>query len=232
MNEGAQARTTTKRGARKGGVTRSRASTPHELGSRRAWRSGFFFSPRGIGALVAWIVLKGLAAGSSQPESCFAPCSERLLCAPSRGWWSARRLRSVTARISASLIVTAAVLLGLATGGVWANVGSDYFSNVLGWMQSSSALALVGGLRGLGTRFTLARFFGASIATAKGKHINVDAVMRFVTPKLRVPLAVLTWMAASLVCITAVFAFVDHIAVEGFKAPAFVQCANGATENL
>ena len=60
----------------------------------------------------------------------------------------------------------------------------SYFSNALNWLQSASTLTLLGGLRGLATRFTLwLALLGASLATAQGKHINVDVVMRFLTPR-------------------------------------------------
>jgi hypothetical protein len=107
------------------------------------------------------------------------------------------------------------------------HVGVDYFSNLLNWMQNASMLMLVGGLRGLGTRFTLwLALLGGSIATAKGKHINVDVVMRFLTPRMRVPVAVLGWLAASLMCFAGVVGFADHIAIDSFKAPATLPCTD------
>ncbi|MFO0677227.1 MAG: TRAP transporter small permease subunit [Polyangiaceae bacterium] len=190
-----------------------------------------------IGSLFAWIVLKGLAAGESRPGIVLRSLvSATLLGFVARA--IARRTfgeRPGSDRgeldVRGNVAVSVAVVVGLALGRTWAGVGGDYFSNVLGWMQSSSTLALVGGLRGLGTRLTLwLALLGASIATAKGKHINVDAVMRFVAPTIRVPLAVVTWASAALVCATASVAFVDHIAVEGFKAPAFRQCPDDPRE--
>ncbi len=124
-----------------------------------------------------------------------------------------------------TVYVTAAVVIGLLLGRVWVKVGVEYFSNLLNWLQSASLLMLVGGLRGLGTRFTLwLALLGASIATAKGKHINVDVVMRFLHPKMRVPVAVLGWLAASVMCFAGVVGFADHIAIESFKAPATQPC--------
>jgi TRAP-type C4-dicarboxylate transport system permease small subunit len=115
--------------------------------------------------------------------------------------------------------VTAAIVLGLALGRVWANAGASYTSNLLNWLQSASTLSLIGGLRGLVTRLTLwVALLGASIATGQGKHINVDVVMRFLSPKMRVPVAVVGWIAAATVCGAAVWGFFDHIAIEGFKA--------------
>jgi TRAP-type C4-dicarboxylate transport system permease small subunit len=130
-----------------------------------------------------------------------------------------------------AVFVTVAVVAGLFLGRVWVNVGVDYFSNLLNWLQNASLLMLVGGLRGLGTRFTLwLALLGASIATAKGKHINVDVVMRFLPVKARVPVAVLGWTAAAVMCLAGVVGFADHIAIESFKAPATQPCPGDASD--
>ncbi len=121
--------------------------------------------------------------------------------------------------------VTIAVIAGLFIGRLWVTVGVEYSSNLLNWLQNASLLMLVGGLRGLGTRFTLwLALLGGSIATAKGKHINVDVVMRFLPVKMRVPIAVLGWLAAALMCLAGVVGFADHIAIDSFKAPATQPC--------
>jgi TRAP-type C4-dicarboxylate transport system permease small subunit len=122
-------------------------------------------------------------------------------------------------------LVTIAVIVGLFAGRLWVKAGVEYSSNLLNWLQSASLLTLVGGLRGLGTRFTLwLALLGASIATAKGKHINVDVVMRFLAPKMRMPIAVLGWVAAATMCLAGVVGFADHIAISSFKAPATQPC--------
>jgi hypothetical protein len=122
--------------------------------------------------------------------------------------------------------VSGALLLGFAISPLWANAGVEWFSNFLNWMQTASLLTLVGGLRGVATRLTLwLALLGASLATAQGKHINIDVVMRFLSPRMRVPAAVLGWAAASLVCTAAIWGFIDHIAIEGFHAPAIEPCA-------
>jgi hypothetical protein len=100
------------------------------------------------------------------------------------------------------------------------NGGVQYFSNFLNWMQNASVVMRFGGLRspGLVTRLTLwLALLGASMATAKRKHINVDVVMRFLSPKLRVPAALVGWLAAAVMCLAAVWGFTDHIAIEDFK---------------
>jgi hypothetical protein len=128
--------------------------------------------------------------------------------------------------------VTGAIVLGLLAGRLWANVGVSYTSNLLNWLQSASTLSLIGGLRGLVTRLTLwVALLGASIATGQGKHINVDVVMRFLSPKLRVPVAVIGWVAAATVSGAAVWGFFDHIAIEGFKAKATIPCVDNPAKD-
>ena len=114
--------------------------------------------------------------------------------------------------------VTVAVILGMVASRFWANSGVAYFSNALNWLQGASTLTLLGGLRGLATRFTLwLALLGASLATAQGKHINVDVVMRFLTPKMRMPVALIGWLAAALVCLTGAWGFVDDLAIAEYK---------------
>ncbi|WP_394843701.1 TRAP transporter small permease [Pendulispora brunnea] len=124
-----------------------------------------------------------------------------------------------------SVGTTAAVVAGLLVSRAWANFGAEYCSNLLNWLQSASTLTLIGGLRGVATRLTLwLALLGASLATAQGKHINVDVVMRFLTPKLRVPVAVLGWLAAALMCFAGVWGFFDNIAIVDFHAPVTEPC--------
>ncbi|HEY1959729.1 MAG TPA: TRAP transporter small permease subunit [Polyangiaceae bacterium] len=116
--------------------------------------------------------------------------------------------------------VTAAIVLGLVASRFWANAGVSYFSNALNWLQSASTLTLLGGLRGLATRLTLwLALLGGSLATAQGKHINIDVVMRFLTPRMRLPVALIGWLAAAAVCLTAAYGFVDNIEIAKFNLP-------------
>lgn len=128
--------------------------------------------------------------------------------------------------------VTGAIVVGFGLAFAWTKVGVEYFSNLLNWMQSASLLTLVGGLRGVATRLTLwLALLGASLATAQGKHINIDVVMRFLSPKLRVPVAVLGWLAAATMCTAAIWGFFDHIAIEAFHAPAIEACAADSNQS-
>jgi hypothetical protein len=123
--------------------------------------------------------------------------------------------------------VTAAVVVGCLLGPAWKNAGVAYFGNFRNWMQNASVLLLVGGVSSLAKRLTLwLALLGASIATAQGKHINVDVVMRFLGPKARVPVAVLGWLAASLVCFGGVRAFFDELAIADYRAKDEKPCAD------
>jgi hypothetical protein len=123
------------------------------------------------------------------------------------------------------VLVTSSTVLGLVLGRLWANVGVEYFSNVLNWMQNASLLMLIGGLRGVVTRLTLwLALLGGSLATAKGKHINIDIVMRFLTPTMRVPVAVLGWLVAAVMCVSGAWGFVDHIGIALFHVRANGAC--------
>jgi TRAP-type C4-dicarboxylate transport system permease small subunit len=183
-----------------------------------------------IAALCFWIALKGLSSEYSPGGGDISGLVFRCLITSVLFGFVVHKItkpRGAKTDVADrhAIAVTAAVIIGLFAGRLWVRVGVEYFSNFLNWMQNASLLMLVGGLRGLGTRFTLwLALLGGSIATAKGKHINVDVVMRFLTPRMRVPVAVLGWLAASVMCFAGVVGFADHIAIESFKAPAGRPC--------
>lgn len=179
-----------------------------------------------IGALCLWIALKGMSTeydGQNMLGVVFRGVTFALALGLAVHFATRKREGSNAG------FVLAAIAGGFVLGRVFANVGSTYFSNVLNWLQSASTLTLVGGLRspGLVTRLTLwVALLGASIATGQGKHINVDVVMRFLSPRLRVPVAVLGWLVAATVCAVGVWGFFDTIAIEGFKARITEPCPN------
>jgi Tripartite ATP-independent periplasmic transporters, DctQ component len=127
------------------------------------------------------------------------------------------------------LLTTVFVSLGVLIGTLWGDSGMEYFGNLQGWLQNASILVFFGGASEMAKRFTLwLALLGASVATAQGKHINVDVVMRFLTPRMRVPVAVVGWVAASIVCFAGVWGFFDHLAVEEYRAPTQVACPDGS----
>jgi tripartite ATP-independent transporter DctM subunit len=209
----------------------------------RAWtrlesRLAAFVLVAEIAALCLWIVLKGLSAeyqveGAGEKNisglvfrslltACVLGCAIHRVARPSVPRESPA---FAAARKRQRILVTSSVLGGLLLGRLWANAGVPYFSNLLNWMQSASLLMLLGGLRGVATRLTLwLALLGGSIATAKGKHINIDVVMRFLTPRARVPVAVLGWVAAAVVCTSGAWGFVDHIEIALFHGRSSEAC--------
>ncbi len=181
-----------------------------------------------IAALCAWVLFRGFSTEHSGGDVSGVVLRSLVgaVIIGSLANVCARRFIAPRSKSGATWFVTIAVMLGVAAGPLWANVGVGYFSNLLNWLQNASTLMLVGGLRGVATRLTLClALIGASLATAKGKHINIDVMMRFLSPNLRVPVAVAGWLAAAVVCVAAVWGFFDYIAIESFKAPASQPCA-------
>ena len=125
-------------------------------------------------------------------------------------------------------VVSTALVIGLLLGRTWASFGAEYFTNIYSWLQASSSLVMVNGLRGFASRMTLlVALLGASIATAKAKHINVDFAMRALPSRFHLPAAVTGWVGAAAVCMAASFAFFDFIAIGNFQAPSKVECSDG-----
>jgi Tripartite ATP-independent periplasmic transporters, DctQ component len=180
-------------------------------------------------ALCVWVTLSGMSSEGNAAGVVF------------RALFGAAVLGGVVHKVGKTrleprqceIATTVAVLVGLATGKLWSHVGVSYASNFQNWIQNASVFLLFGGLRtpGLATRLTLwLALLGASIATSQGKHINVDVIMRFLTPKMRVPVAIVGWTAAACVCLAGAWGFFDHIAIQSFHVPKDVPCPNDATK--
>lgn len=172
-------------------------------------------------SLSLWVGLKGMA---SPPDSgnlagvVFRGLFGALVLG-SLGYLIPRKRSMKVRRISATVGFFAGILLAK----TWARVGVDYSANLLNWYQQASALTLLGGLglRDLGKRLTLLlALLGGSLATAAGKHITIDLITRFLKPKARLPVIVVGWVGSSLICFSAAWGFFDHLAIEGFNAPA------------
>ncbi len=164
--------------------------------------------------LVFWISMKALSSsGSAGPGQVY----RRLLAAVVLGLLTHRLTR---AKERSEYATTAAVVFGLVLGGALGDTGSAYFANLFSWMQNASILVFFGGVSELAKRLTLwLALLGASVATGQGKHITVDVVLRFLSPRARVPVAVLGWMTAAIVSAFGAWGFFDNLAVEEFHVP-------------
>jgi hypothetical protein len=172
-----------------------------------------------ITAFTFWITLKGLSStgsGGSHAGIVFRAALGAVLVAALIARLA--RSRSPTTRSwMTALAATLGLMLGLASG-EW---GASYLGNALNWLQDSSSLTLFGGLRGVGTSLTwLLAMLGASLATGSGKHINIDALVRFLRPRWQLPAVLSGWILAAVVCFASVWGFFDHIAIESFGVPA------------
>ena len=170
-------------------------------------------------SLVAWVLLSGLSspmqAGNAAGLVMRALIGAVLL---GIGGWIGTRKQSLNVRRGAAI---GGIVVGLLVAKLWRNVGVEYFDNVKAWLQEGSSLTLMGGLRGVATRLTLwLALLGASLATAAGKHINIDVLFRFVPARFRLPIAVTNYTAAAVMCLAAVWGFFDHIAIESYGANA------------
>jgi TRAP-type C4-dicarboxylate transport system permease small subunit len=126
------------------------------------------------------------------------------------GWPVARR----------RIVAVAGVLVGALVAPLWRDKGVEYFGHVFNWLQEGSSLTMFGQLRGVSTRLTvLLAMIGASLAAASGKHINIDAFLRFVPKGLKLPSFIGASLATVAVCLVAAWGFFDNIAVTNFGAP-------------
>jgi TRAP-type C4-dicarboxylate transport system permease small subunit len=184
-----------------------------------------------IAALTLWIALNGLAKDYTPGQNAGGLVFRGLVTAAVLGSVVHLATRKPKENVHA-VATTAAVVLGLFAGRLWAHVGVHYASNALNWLQNASVLMLIGGLRGLVTRLTLwVALLGASLATSRGKHIHVDVMLRFVPAVARRPTAIVGQLAAALVCAFAVVGFVDHIAIAQYRASAVHPCPGDASRS-
>jgi TRAP-type C4-dicarboxylate transport system permease small subunit len=181
-----------------------------------------------IASLTLWISLKGLSSDYVPGGNASGVVYRALLTATVLGVAAhlvGRRMLSRASEGARRVVVTAAVVLGLLSGRLWAHAGVAWASNALNWLQNASVLMLVGGLRGLATRFTLwLALLGASLATSRGKHIHVDVALRYIPARLQRPTALVGQIAAMLVCVFGAVGFVDYISISVYRADAVKPC--------
>jgi TRAP-type C4-dicarboxylate transport system permease small subunit len=165
-----------------------------------------------VASLLAWVLLKGLAAQTSGPF--VAGAVLRVVALAALCGALAHRL------VKRHAVTAGAVLAGALGGVLLRDVGVAWANNVLGWAQDGSSLTLVGGLRGLSTRLTLwLVFLGASLATAHGRHLAIDGLARLLGPWRR-GASMLGGVATVAACAVAAWGFFDFLAIDAFGAPA------------
>jgi hypothetical protein len=173
-----------------------------------------------VTAFTLWIALKGLSATSSDSNSS-GLVFRAVMTAVLLGILAHRVVARHQPPKTMAIIVMSASAVGIVLGRASGNAGSGYFSNLLNWQQDSSWLTLLGGLRGVGTELTWwLAMVGASLATGGGKHINIDALLRFLRPNLRASAILVGWIMSAVVCFAGVWGFFDHIAIGSFGSPA------------
>lgn len=172
-----------------------------------------------IFALSLWVVLKGMSTPADS-DSAAGIVFRAILGAIVLGLAPYLALRKKGERAQRWGAI-AGTFLGVFLARYWVDVGVDYTSNLLNWYQQASSLTLFGGLRGIGTRLTLLlALLGGSLATARGKHITIDLLTRFIHEKARLPVVLTGWLGAAVICLSASWGFFDHIAIENFGAKA------------
>ncbi|MBI4822025.1 MAG: TRAP transporter large permease subunit [Deltaproteobacteria bacterium] len=176
-----------------------------------------------IATLIGWVSLRGL---SSEPDS---PIGQLFRASAGALFAGTSTFLILRKRLEARARAVAVIVLGLvgAIGGAFVG-GADWAANTVGWTQSASVLALIGGPRGLVTRLTLwLALLGASLAASSGKHISIDVATRYLPTAFRRPTALFGLLVGAAVSLTAAYGFVDSIAVTKFRADAFRPCGPG-----
>lgn len=96
----------------------------------------------------------------------------------------------------------------------------DYFANISRWLSDASLVKQMGTPQIVSARlFTIwVALLGGSLATGAGRQINVDVVMRFLSPKPRLAVALLGYAIAALSCFVIAWGFVDYLAITRYGA--------------
>lgn len=172
-----------------------------------------------IASMVAWVAILGLSSPVESQDAAgtmfrgFVGAVALALVS-----WGVCKRMALSKPLTSALGV-GAIVIGFATAGMWRETGVEYFGHLKNWLQEGSSLTMVGGLRGVSTRLTiLLAFVGGSLAAASGKHINIDVALRFVTPKLKLPVFVIQNIATIVFCVVASVAFFEYIAITNFNA--------------
>jgi TRAP-type C4-dicarboxylate transport system permease small subunit len=171
-------------------------------------------------AMVAWVALGGM----SQPvesQSKAGLAFRAFIGALGLGLTSSFLAKRLSlGKLATGFVGAGSIVLGFLMAPSWRSTGVEYFGQLQNWLQEGSSLTMFGGLRGVSTRLTiLLAFLGGSLAAASGKHINIDVALRFVNPKLKLPVFVLQSIATVAFCAVAAWGFFEYIAITNFNAP-------------
>ncbi len=167
--------------------------------------------------MVTWISLKGLSLPLQSGSR--AGTAYRMLFGIAVGGGLAQLATRKLPEARRTQITFAVILVGIGGAPLWRARGVEYCEHILNWLQEGSSLTMLGGLRGVSTRLTiLLALTGASLAAASGKHINIDVVLRFFSPRIRKLVFVLSTVATLAVCVAASWGFFDYISIESFSA--------------
>jgi len=164
-------------------------------------------------ALTLWVGLKGMSTRveSETPAGLIFRASVGAIVFGVTAMFLTRNRSKLVERVA----VTSSMAVGILLAKAWVGWGVDFSANVLNWFQSASSLRLVGGLRGVGTRLTLLlALIGGSLATGAGKHITIDLITRALRPSFRLPVILIGWFGAAVICLVAAWGFFDHISID------------------
>jgi len=171
------------------------------------------------GSLTVWVGLKGLASLTTS-ENAAGVVFRAMLGAFALGGlgWLVTMKRERKHRRVVTVVLTVA---GVVTAPLWRDAGTSWGANLLNWLQDGSTLTLLGGLRGLGTRLTLAlALLGGALATAAGRHVTIDLLSRSLPGRVRRAATLIGGLTAALVCLTSAWGFFDFVGVDTFGSPA------------
>ncbi len=128
-------------------------------------------------------------------------------------WIRGKERRLSRGLVSVVLLAVGAVLLLVAKK-------QEYFANIAHWLADASLIKLMGTPNLVSARlFTIwVALLGGSLATGAGRQINIDVVMRFLGPKPRLVVALISYVAAATSCFVISWAFVDFVAITGYGA--------------
>lgn len=112
------------------------------------------------------------------------------------------------------------VLLGVGAVLLLVAKKTEYFANIAHWLGDASVIKLMGTPNLVSARlFTIwVALLGGSLATGAGRQINIDVVMRFLGPKPRLVVALVSYLAAATSCMVISWAFVDFVAITSYGA--------------